>query len=75
MCTGVIPHEVSVVGHFPTILIPTYHAHAEVEPDVIVQCTVVLGSVRAHITIHVCYFGRKCFALEPSCAAPFYLGH
>ena len=39
--TGVMPHEVSIVQHLPTIWIPAHHAHAEVQLDVIVERMVV----------------------------------
>ena len=48
-----LPHEIGVVSHKPTVLHPAGQSEAQVHPDVVVQGAVICGGVRAERAIPV----------------------
>ena len=50
-----LPHEIGVVSHEPTVLHPAGQSEVQVHPDVVVQGAVIGGGVGAERAIPVCH--------------------
>ena len=50
-----LPHEIGVVSHEPTVLHPTGQSEAQVHPDVVVQGAVICRGVGAERAIPMCH--------------------
>ena len=51
-----LPHDIGVVSHKPTILHPAGQSEAQVHPDVVVQGVVIGRGVGAERAIPMCHF-------------------
>ena len=50
-----LPHEIGVVSHEPTVLHPAGQSEAQMHPDVVVQGAVICRGVGAERAISVCH--------------------
>ena len=50
-----LPHEIRVVSHEPTVLHPAGQSQVQVHPDVVVQGAVICGGIGAEQAILVCH--------------------
>ena len=50
-----LPHEIRVVSHKPTVLHPAGQSEAQVHLDVVVQGAVICGGIGAEWAIHMCH--------------------
>ena len=55
MVGSMLPHEIGVVSHKPTVLHPAGQSEAQVHLDVVVQGAVICGGVGAERAIPVCH--------------------
>ena len=55
MVGSMLPHEIGVVSHGPTVLHPAGQSKAQVHPDVVVQGAVIGGGVGAERAIPMCH--------------------
>ena len=56
MVGSMLPHEIGVVSHEPTVLHPPGQSEVQVHPDVVVQGVVISGDVGAEWAIPMCHF-------------------
>ena len=55
MVGSMLPHEIRVVSHEPTVLHPAGQSEVQVHPDVVVQGAVIGGGIGAERAIPVCH--------------------
>ena len=55
MVSSMLPHEIGVVSHEPTVLHPAGQSEAQMHPDVVVQGAVICRGVGAEQAIPVCH--------------------
>ena len=55
MVGSMLPHEIRVVSHEPTVLHPTGQSEAQVHPDVVVQGAVICRGIGTEWAIPVCH--------------------
>ena len=55
MVGSMLPHEIGVVSHEPTVLHPAGQSEVQVHPDVVVQGVVIGGGIGAEQAIPVCH--------------------
>ena len=53
--SSMLPHEIRVVSHEPTVFHPSGQSEAQVHPDVVVQGAVICRGVGAERAIPVCH--------------------
>ena len=55
MVSSMLPHEIEVVSHKPTVLHPAGQSEAQVHPDVVIQGAVIGRGVGTEWAIPVCH--------------------